>query len=127
MLLAQMWVFTFSPSRFCCRCSARRSTRHKLDTAFRSCKFTARVYFAPPIARTCGERTGQGQWKVLITVAAISTLSGRPTGTSRAYALRRLREQRPDIHARVLAGEISPHAGMVEAGFRKRPGRDRRS
>lgn len=46
--------------------------------------------------------------------------SGRPTGTSRAYALRRLREQRPDIHARVLAGEISPHAGMVEAGFRKR-------
>jgi hypothetical protein len=47
--------------------------------------------------------------------------SGRPTGTSRAYALRRLREQRPDIHARVLAGEISPHAGMVEAGFRKRP------
>lgn len=46
--------------------------------------------------------------------------SGRPTGTSRAYALRRLREQRLDIHARVLAGEISPHAGMVEAGFRKR-------
>lgn len=46
--------------------------------------------------------------------------SGRPTGTSRAYALRRLREQRPDIHARVLAGEISPHAGMVEAGLRKR-------
>jgi len=46
--------------------------------------------------------------------------SGRPTGTSRAYALRRLREQRPDVHARVLAGEISPHAGMVEAGFRKR-------
>jgi len=48
--------------------------------------------------------------------------SGRPTGTSRAYALRRLREQRPDIHARVLAGEISPHASMVEVGFRKRPG-----
>jgi hypothetical protein len=46
--------------------------------------------------------------------------SGRPTGTSRACALRRLRDQRPDIHARVLAGEISPHAGMVEAGFRKR-------
>jgi len=50
--------------------------------------------------------------------------SGRPTGTSRAYALRRLREQRPDIHARVLAGEISPHAGMVEAGFRSARGRD---
>src|SRR5262249_52070707 len=46
--------------------------------------------------------------------------SGRPVGNSRAYALRRLRHQRPDIHARVLAGEISPHAGMIEAGFRKR-------
>jgi hypothetical protein len=46
--------------------------------------------------------------------------SGRPVGNSRAYALRRLRDQRPDIHARVLAGEISPHAGTVEAGFRKR-------
>jgi hypothetical protein len=43
-----------------------------------------------------------------------------PTGTSRAAALRRLRKDRPDIHARVLAGELSPHAGMIEAGFRKR-------
>jgi hypothetical protein len=45
------------------------------------------------------------------------------TGTdTAAYALARLRRDRPDIHARVLAGEISPHAGMIEAGFRrKRP------
>jgi hypothetical protein len=49
----------------------------------------------------------------------IVNTSGRPIGNSRAYALRRLREQRPDIHARILAGEISPHAGMIEAGFRK--------
>lgn len=47
-------------------------------------------------------------------------ISGRPTGTSRAAALRRLRKDRPDIHKRVLAGELSPHAGMIEAGFRKR-------
>jgi hypothetical protein len=39
-------------------------------------------------------------------------------GTSRQYALRRLRNNRPDIHARVLAGELSPHAAMIEAGFR---------
>jgi hypothetical protein len=45
---------------------------------------------------------------------------GRPSGNSRAAALRRLRKTRPDIHARVLAGELTPHAGMVEAGFRKR-------
>ena len=36
------------------------------------------------------------------------------------YALRRLRKDRPDIHARVLAGEITANAGMVEAGLRKK-------
>ena len=45
--------------------------------------------------------------------------SERPSGNSRAAFLRRLRKDRPDIHARVLAGELSPHAGMVEARFRK--------
>ena len=35
-------------------------------------------------------------------------------------ALRRLRKDRPDLHERVLAGELSPHAAAVEAGFRKR-------
>jgi hypothetical protein len=44
-----------------------------------------------------------------------------PTGTSRAAALRRLRKDRPDIHARVLRGELTPNAGMIEAGFRKKP------
>jgi hypothetical protein len=43
-----------------------------------------------------------------------------PTGTSAAAALRRLRKDRPDIHAEVLAGELSPHGGMIEVGFRKR-------
>jgi hypothetical protein len=44
-----------------------------------------------------------------------------PTGNTAALAIRRLRKDRPDIHARVLAGELSAHAGMVEAGFRKKP------
>jgi hypothetical protein len=52
-------------------------------------------------------------------------ISERPAGNSLAAALRRLRKDRPDIYARVLAGEISAHAGMVEAGFRKRQPRDR--
>jgi hypothetical protein len=47
-------------------------------------------------------------------------ISERPSGNSRAAFLRRLRKHRPDIHARVLIGELSPHAGMIEAGFRKR-------
>lgn len=41
-------------------------------------------------------------------------------GTSADYALRKLRSDRSDLHARVLAGELSPHAAMVEAGFRRR-------
>jgi hypothetical protein len=39
-------------------------------------------------------------------------------GTSRTYALARLRRDRPDLHDRVLAGELSPHAAMVQAGIR---------
>jgi hypothetical protein len=42
--------------------------------------------------------------------------SERPSGNSRAVFLRRLRKDRPDLHARVLAGELTPHAGMVAAG-----------
>jgi hypothetical protein len=45
---------------------------------------------------------------------------GRPKSGTRAEALRRLRRDRPDIHARVLAGELTAHAGMIEAGFRKK-------
>ena len=47
--------------------------------------------------------------------------SGRPSGNSVAALLRRLRTARPDLHARVLAGEISAYAGMIEAGWRTRP------
>lgn len=31
-------------------------------------------------------------------------------GTSKSYALRRLRKDRPDLHAEVIAGKKSPHA-----------------
>jgi hypothetical protein len=52
---------------------------------------------------------------------AISVVPGsRPAGNSAAAALRRLERARPDILDRVLAGELSAHAGMVEAGFRQR-------
>lgn len=43
-----------------------------------------------------------------------------PEGNSATYALRRLRKDCPDLHARVLAGELSPHAAAVAAGFRPR-------
>lgn len=43
-----------------------------------------------------------------------------PTGNAREKALRRLRKDRPDLHAEVLAGNLSAHAAAVEAGFRRR-------
>jgi hypothetical protein len=46
-----------------------------------------------------------------------------PTGNSVSYALQKLRDERPDLHSRVLAGELTANAAMVEAGFRK-PHRD---
>lgn len=41
-----------------------------------------------------------------------------PTGTSESAALRRLRKSAPELHADVLAGRLSAHAAMVQAGFR---------
>ena len=40
--------------------------------------------------------------------------SQRPTGTSQQQALRKLRKDRPDLHSRVLSGEMSAHAGVDE-------------
>jgi hypothetical protein len=46
------------------------------------------------------------------------TQSSARGGTSKEYALRRLRSQAPELHAKVLSGNLSPHAAMVQAGFR---------
>ena len=42
----------------------------------------------------------------------------RQGGTSKDYALRRLRKDAPELHAEVLAGNLTAHAAMVRAGFR---------
>jgi hypothetical protein len=39
-------------------------------------------------------------------------------GTDRSYALRRLHKDRPDLLQKVIAGNLTPHGAMVEAGFR---------
>jgi hypothetical protein len=48
-------------------------------------------------------------------------------GNAAAYALRRLKKAKhDDLHAQCLAGELTPHAAMVQAGFRqKSPSRKR--
>ena len=50
----------------------------------------------------------------------VQEVSSAPVGNSAQAAIRRLRKDRPDLHARVLAGEITPHGAMVLAGFRPR-------
>jgi hypothetical protein len=52
--------------------------------------------------------------------ADVNNVNVRPEGNSRAQALRSLRDHRPDLHKKVLAKELSPHAAMVKAGFRKK-------
>lgn len=38
-------------------------------------------------------------------------------GTGREYIMRRLLRDAPDLHAQVIAGELSAHAAGVQAGF----------
>ena len=54
------------------------------------------------------------------TVNNINGFPDRPMGTSSAQAIRTLREKRPDLLAKVIAGAMTPNGAMVEAGFRKR-------
>lgn len=68
------------------------------------------------------KRPSGGSTEINLNVDNIHNESdlGRPSGTSREAGLRRLRKDRPDLHAEVLAGRLSTHAAMVKAGFRKR-------
>lgn len=50
----------------------------------------------------------------------INEVQSSPDGTSAAYALRKLRTDAPELHERVIAGDLSPHAAMLEAGFRRK-------
>lgn len=61
---------------------------------------------------------GSRQGKRNDLVNNINEVTERPMGTSRDYALRKLRKDAPELHAEVLAGRLSAHAAMVKAGFR---------
>lgn len=54
------------------------------------------------------------------SIHAVSNIHGteRPAGTTKDRALRKLRKDAPEVHAEVLAGRLSAHAAMVQAGFR---------
>jgi hypothetical protein len=52
------------------------------------------------------------------TNVPVNNINTRPQGTSQGQALRRLRKDAPELHAEVLAGRLSAHGAMVEAGYR---------
>ena len=61
--------------------------------------------------------------KLETNASIVSVCSGETEvqhGNTRQYALRKLRKDAPELHAKVLAGEVSPHQAMIEAGFRRK-------
>ncbi len=63
---------------------------------------------------------GTNQYTQTEDVDIVNTQPARPDGNSRQYALRRLRNTKPELHKRMLVGELSPNAAMIEAGFRRK-------
>jgi hypothetical protein len=74
-------------------------------------------------AREPGNPTGNNQYTVEQSGIDDNIHNSKdresPTGTSREAALRKLRKDRPDLHEQVVNGDKTPHAAMLEAGFRK--------
>jgi len=70
------------------------------------------------IDRACQHEKGRPSSE---TVSNRDSFEPRPhSGDGRDVALRRLRKDRPDLHAKVLDGTLSAHGAMVEAGLRHR-------
>lgn len=56
--------------------------------------------------------------QALQTPTGVHNVNTRPHGNAGATALRRLRKDAPELHADVLAGRLSAHGAMVQAGYR---------
>jgi hypothetical protein len=65
------------------------------------------------------ETTGKWGGDRTIKSDNITLATGR--GTSRAYTVRRLREQRGDLYQLVLEGKLSVNAAATKAGWRTKP------
>lgn len=66
---------------------------------------------------TCNLRKGSSMQRLAPWSKSLRNWQDRANSSARA--LRALRTHAPEQHARVLAGELSPHRAMVEAGLRK--------
>jgi len=67
-----------------------------------------------------GNPTGSNQYQKKSGNPSNRSISTVTAGTTSTYALRKLSKESPEIHAEVLAGDLSPNAGMIKAGFRKK-------
>lgn len=69
----------------------------------------------------------EGEWRKAVKSPGArndlhnNVMEVRKQGNSRAYALERLSEERPTLHAAVIAGDMSANEAMIRAGFRKKP------
>ncbi len=82
--------------------------------------------FEAAVTRGPGNPTGANQHRTAEggnrdNVPNSSPVPEADRGNSLSYAARRLLRDRPDLFERVKAGEMSCHAAMVAAGFRKVP------
>lgn len=58
--------------------------------------------------------------RINLSITKVDSIVDKPTyGNTTDYKVRRLAKKRPDIHEKVLAGELSVDAGAIEAGFRR--------
>ena len=71
-----------------------------------------------PVAVDALDRATQGKQGQRTDLVDNINEVDRPTGTSEAATVRRLRKDRPDLHAQYLANEISANAAAILAGFR---------
>lgn len=72
-------------------------------------------------AGTAGNPTGANQYSGNNNNIMNSTIQTKPTqGTDTAYTMRRLAKRNPELLKQVVAGEMSPNAAAVKAGFRKK-------
>lgn len=70
---------------------------------------------------------GLGGWShkpndnlVNVRITNIDKIDKPTRGDTTPYTVRRLAKKRPDLHAKLLAGQLSPNAAAIEAGFREK-------
>lgn len=59
--------------------------------------------------------------RINLSNTKVDSIVDKPTyGNTTDYTVRRLAKKRPDLHAKLLAGQLSPNAAAIEAGFREK-------